>query len=277
MTLQETAKETLAILDRGHYETAEGRVDIARLQQSAEAGTELIRPQDLRRLVRGPRRKTGIEQMTCVVTGEKTQEAARRLVQEEGVTDLVLLNFASAKNPGGGFLRGARAQEEDLVRSGGLYRCLLTQPDFYEANRRSASMLYTDHIIYSPKVPWFRGADGGLLAQPYVASVITAPAPNAREFTRKAEGREQRIRDTLVRRAGHILALAEREGHGFILLGAWGCGVFGNDPGIVADAFMSHLESSRFRQSFAHVLFAVYEPGATRERAAAFERRVRAR
>jgi uncharacterized protein (TIGR02452 family) len=86
----------------------------------------------------------------------KPSEQTPRLVQEEGVDDPVVLNFASARNVGGGFLNGARAQEEDLARSCGLFRCLETQPEYYEVNRRTASLLYTDHIIYSPRVPWFR-------------------------------------------------------------------------------------------------------------------------
>src|SRR4029079_8799885 len=90
------------------------------------------------------------------VTDETTQIAARRLVESEGVTDLVLLNFASARNAGGGFINGAKAQEEDLCRCSGLYPCLMSQPGYYEANRNNRSAIYTDHLIYSPQVPLFR-------------------------------------------------------------------------------------------------------------------------
>ena len=67
-----------------------------------------------------------------------------------------MLNFASARNPGGGFLRGAKAQEEDLCRCSGLYETLLECPTYYSVNRHQKSMMYTDHIIYSPKVVFFR-------------------------------------------------------------------------------------------------------------------------
>jgi uncharacterized protein (TIGR02452 family) len=113
------------------------------------------------------------------VTDETTQAAARRLVVVESVLDLVLLNFASARNPGGGFLSGAKAQEEDLARCSGLYPCLLTQPGYYEENRANESALYTDNIIYSPNVPWFRTRSRDVPDTVFLASVITAPVPNA--------------------------------------------------------------------------------------------------
>ena len=93
---------------------------------------------------------------TIEVTAETTQHAARRLVESESVADLVLLNFASARNAGGGFINGAKAQEEDLCRCSGLYQCLISQRGYYDANRKQESALYTDHLIYSPNVPWFR-------------------------------------------------------------------------------------------------------------------------
>jgi uncharacterized protein (TIGR02452 family) len=274
VSLRAIAEQTLSILDRGYYEAASGRVHIAREQRKAEEGTELIRPGDLAKMLTGPGRVSKERSTVCSVTREKTQEAAQRLVQTEGVDDLVILNFASARNPGGGFLNGAAAQEEDIARSSGLYKCLKTQPDYYEANRACASTLYTDHIVYSPGVPWFRGSKGQLLEEAYLASIITAPAPNAREYARGATGDDGQIRDTLNRRAGNILAVAERKGHGTVLLGAWGCGVFGNDPRVVAAAFMSHLKGRRFRRSFKRIVFAIFDTSKAHAKRRAFERRV---
>jgi uncharacterized protein (TIGR02452 family) len=205
------------------------------------------------------------------VTPESTQVAARRLVEDEGVEDLVLLNFASAKNAGGGFINGARAQEEDLARCSALYPCLRAAPDYYEANRDpDVDALYTDHMIWSPSVPFFRVQNRDLLDRAFMASVITAPAPNA-GVHRQRGGGESEVADVLRRRAGYVLALAEARGHTNLLLGAWGCGVFRNDPERVADAFGCWLEDDRFAGRFAQVCFAILDRGgATR---AAFERR----
>lgn len=112
------------------------------------------------------------------VTGETTQVAARRLVQDEGCADLSLLNYASARNPGGGFINGAKAQEEDVARCSGLYPCVVTQLDaYYAINRAQRSLLYTHHLIYSPGVPFFRTRSRDLLAKAFEAAVITAPPP----------------------------------------------------------------------------------------------------
>jgi uncharacterized protein (TIGR02452 family) len=181
------------------------------------------------------------------------------LVVDEELDDLAVLNFASARKVGGGFLRGAKAQEEDLVRSCGLYRCLEAQPDYYQANQSCESMLYTDHIIYSPGVPWFRSENGDLLKKPFLASIITAPAPNAKEYLKKNPGGRKAIRDTLERRARYVLSIARDNGHRSLLLGAWGCGVFGNNPHEVARVFMSLLKSKSFKGQFERVEFAVFD------------------
>ncbi len=108
------------------------------------------------------------------MTNEASLAAARRLGGLVGC-----LNFASAKNPGGGFRGGAEAQEESLARSSGLYRCLLEAPGFYAFHRSQRDLLYCDHMIFSPAVPVFRDEHGALLAQPYPVSFVTAAAPNA--------------------------------------------------------------------------------------------------
>jgi len=271
LSLSSIAQETLQILDRGYYETDSGRVDISEAQQKAVTGTLLLRPDDLEKSAFKPNSKTRKQKTTFSLTKEKTQEAACRLVREEGLENLAVLNFASARNPGGGFLRGARAQEEDLARSSGLYRCLEAAPDYYRENNEFPTSLYTDNIIYSPKVPWFRVWENTLFHHPFLASIITSPAPNAGEYFRKSAGNAKTLRETLARRAGYILAAAEIGGNDSVLLGAWGCGVFRNDSNEVANAFMSHLKSRRFRNSFSRVVFAVYDPSDSQETYLAFK------
>ena len=273
MSLRHLAEETLRISDTGFYELDGRRIEIGDAQRAAVQGTRLLRPSELERLVAGGAPEHRFERTEITVTQEKTQQAARRAAHD-GVEDVLLLNFASARNVGGGFLNGARAQEEDVVRSSGLYRCLETQPEYYTANRATPSTLYTDHLIYSPRVPFFRDAGPELLPTPFLASVITAPAPNAGEYLRKETGGKPELRATLVRRAAYVLAAAEAYRHSALVLGAWGCGVFRNDASEVADAFFSHLESPRFRSSFARVDFAVFDPSPNLVNFHAFESRV---
>ena len=80
----------------------------------------------------------------------RTQSVAHELVITGTAIPLVL-NFASGRSVGGGFLNGARAQEEDTCRCSGLYRALETTPGCYTANRNHRDTGYTDHVIYSPR------------------------------------------------------------------------------------------------------------------------------
>lgn len=259
MSLKETAAQTLQILNDGYFITSAGqRIDIEPALTNAVKGTKLYTPEQasstLQTIGATPSQPPKIE-----VTDETTQIAARRLVQSESVSDLVMLNFASARNAGGGFINGAKAQEEDLCRCSGLYSCLIPQREYYDANRKVESTIYTDHIIYSPNVPWFRTRSRDDPHTLFLASVITAPAPNAGvELSRDPKAGPE-IEKALRRRSALVLAIAAANGHRTLLLGAWGCGVFQNDPAIVADAFGTWIGSDRFAGAFDRVVFAVYD------------------
>jgi uncharacterized protein (TIGR02452 family) len=274
MSLKGVAKETLRILKEGKYITDSGKtVEFLAAQQMAIANTVLYTPIQSYSLLEKQNSCEAKQQPVIEVTNETTQAAAHRLVQVEGCQDLVLLSFASARNPGGGFMNGAKAQEEDLARCSGLYPCLLTQPTYYESNRNQESLLYTDHAIYSPKVPWFRVKNYELLDDVFLASVITAPAPNAGQALRHDPQCSPAIALALHRRAGIILAIARDNGHRSLLLGAWGCGVFGNNPNMVADVFGQWLADQCFVGCFDRVTFAVHTSSRNLETLKAFQRR----
>ncbi|MGK7874670.1 MAG: TIGR02452 family protein [Xenococcaceae cyanobacterium] len=273
MSLKNVAKETLLILENGQYLTESGiSVEFEHEQKEAVRGTRLYTPELLQSLL-AQDNKRDVTQTIIEVTNETTQVAAQRLVQIEGCNDLVLLNYASARNPGGGFINGAKAQEEDLARCSGLYPCLMTQPAYYEANRNQSSLLYTDHIIYSPKVPFFRTQSRNLLESIFTASVITAPAPNAGQALRRDAEALPKIQTTLQLRAGYVLSVARANNHRSVLLGAWGCGVFRNDPKLVADIFGNWLMSPEFCGCFERVVFAIYEKSKTLAALSAFQTR----
>lgn len=255
MSLKQKAKETLQILQDGGFRNKAGdRVDISAGIRFAVENTVLYTPEQFASLTRDNASNSG--EPVFDVTTETTQIAASRLVRE-GCEDLVLLNFASARNPGGGFINGAKAQEEDLTRCSALYDCLMSQPEYYNVNREQKSMLYTDHVIYSPGVPWFRTRSRDDPDEVFLASVITAPAPNANQARRRGV-HDSSIEAALHRRCGQVLGVARENGHRNILLGAWGCGVFGNNPSTVAKAFKDWLLRKAFKTAFDRVVFAVY-------------------
>jgi len=248
------AKETLEILKQKRYTSLSGvPVDISTSLDAAVKGTILYKADsDL------PDTDWETFKPTMEVTNETTAQAAVRL-SSLGKTDIVGLNFASARNQGGGFLSGALAQEEDLCRCSGLYTCLKTKPIFYNENILCDHNLYLDNMIYSPKVPFFRNEHNVFLEQPFELSLISSPAPNLTTMSaedRESENGQDVIYNTLYSRAKRILNVAAASGHKNIILGAWGCGAFGNDPKQVAVIFLDALQNV---PAFEHVCFAVYD------------------
>jgi uncharacterized protein (TIGR02452 family) len=141
-----------------------------------------------------------------------------------------------------------------------LYACLSRITDYYEANRRTRSALYTDHMIYSPRVPVFRDDADWLLEEPWSASMITAPAVNSGVVRSWEPENVGRIREVMSRRIACVLALAAQHGHDALVLGAWGCGVFANDPREVAELFAGHLlGGGRYARAFTEVVFAILD------------------
>ncbi len=255
------ARETLSIIEAGKYIAGGRTVDIADAIAHAVEETRVYRPGDVAPAPNRDARDTRIE-----VTGETTAAAGRRLVLVEKLPRVCALNFASARKPGGGFLGGAKAQEEDLARASALYACLEPARAYYDANRREDSTLYTDHVIYSPDVPFFRDDKNALLPDPALLSIITAPAPNAGAI--RSEERPK-LRPTLERRAAIVLEVAARHNHHTLVLGAWGCGVFANDPTEVASVFRAHLTTT-FARTFSRVVFAVWDTSPAHATLAAF-------
>ena len=178
---------------------------------------------------------------------------------------MAVLNFASARNPGGGYLNGAQAQEEALCRASALYTCQLRAREFYDHHRADRDPFYTDRVIHSPAVPVFRDDRGRLLDSPHLVGFLTAAAPNAGVVRRTAPERVAELPRALAVRAERVLSVAVAEGYRRLVLGAWGCGVFQNDPAQVAGAFRTLLgPGGRFAGAFEHVVFGVLDrtPGA---------------
>ncbi|MFC9325923.1 TIGR02452 family protein [Kitasatospora sp. NPDC057015] len=265
--LHQVAVVNEQIAERGSYRAAGGEpVDLREGLAAARAGTVSYSPQALAALVAERAPGTGAEAVE--VTAEGSMQAARRLVAAGG-SRVGVLNFASARNPGGGYLRGAKAQEEDVCRSALLYTCLLEAPDYYEAHRASSDLRYSHRVIFSPAVPVLRGDDGALLGQPYQVDFLTSPAPNAGQLELRSAGTD--VRGVLAERALRVLAVAARHGVRELVLGAWGCGVFRNDPAQVAEAFEAGL--AEYGAAFDRVVFAVWDRTPVSPNRAAFEAR----
>jgi len=164
-----------------------------------------------------------------------------------------VLNFASFTRPGGGFIKGAIAQEEALCHVSNLYNVLLAFKDKYDENycmRSFDTGLYENWAIYSPTI-YFKVGN----FEAY-ANVITCPAPNYTVY-RKNSDNNQLYNEVLRSRIKYVLDIARDNEQKVLILGAFGCGVFGNDPTLVASIFKELLKSYKFEK----VIFAIPDNG----------------
>ncbi|WFR62715.1 TIGR02452 family protein [Paenibacillus amylolyticus] len=280
------AQQTLAILDEGYYVNGYDRkVGIGTDVQQAIRNSVLYRPAALSALREKRRTEayvatqptTPSSEVEAVpgrieVTGETTLGAASRLTVAEGREDVVCLNFASAKNPGGGFLGGSQAQEESLARATGLYPCIAQMNEMYDYNRKQRSALYSHYMIYSPDVPVIRDDEDRLLDKYYVSSFITAPAVNAGVVKERGEADNLQIESVMKERIRYILDVAAANSHRTIVLGAYGCGVFRNEPAVVAKYFHDVLVGEACKDAFERIVFAIYDRSAGQRTLKAFQR-----
>lgn len=258
--------EAVAICERGWYVAPSGtRVQIGEAVARARAGTRsVVFDAEVATPGRGPR-ATRVS-----VTNESTLAAARRL--HAAGLEPAALNFASARHPGGGFLRGARAQEESLCRASALYTCLVGQP-MYAYHEQLRDALYTSWVIHSPAVPVFRADEGPLLESPWPCGFLTAAAPNAKALRERAPGRLGEVGPAFSERISRVLAVAAAAEHRSVVLGAWGCGAFGGDAEDVARRFAEAL-AGPFFGVFEEVVFAVLDTSPEQRFIGPFARRL---
>jgi len=267
------AKETLQIIEQGFYTVNEKRIDIARFIRQSTDTTQLYSPDvfdylqpEVKQSIAAKNYQTRITVRNCT-----SIEAARQLLETNEKTGC--LNFASAKNPGGGFLSGAQAQEESLARSSALYPTLTKfQREMYDYNCSLKTYLYSDYMIYSPNVIFFRNDADELLSQPFLLDVLTAPAVNAGAMMRNKPSELSQVEQTMLSRIDKILSVFVLQKVEKLILGAWGCGVFRNKPEDVAAYFAHYLiQKGKYAKCFREIIFAVFDRSRNRENIRAFE------
>jgi uncharacterized protein (TIGR02452 family) len=164
---------------------------------------------------------------------------------------IAALNFASYKNAGGMFIKGSRAQEECLCHESFLYNVLKENESYYEANRKNKNRaLYHNRALYSPDVIFER--EGRLC----YCDVITCAAPNKRAAQKYCNVSDEENSRVLESRIDFILDIAKMHKVDILVLGAFGCGVFGQSGEEVAKIFHKLLLREEYG-CFESVVFAV--------------------
>ncbi len=251
------ANQTLSIMEQGYYEYQDKKINIHIDMEHSIRDSILITPQQADALLEAYSNSEGPVKFSVCVENISTVDAVLRLVNE-GKENIGVLNFASAKNPGGGFLNGAMAQEESLAASSTLYRTLIAHEAYYQKNREQRSMMYTNHAIYSPDIVFFRDGKFELVEKPFKASVLTLPAVNMGQVLLKGENQAEAER-VMRRRMKLALAIFAKQGAKNLVLGAYGCGVFRNDPKQIATWWQELLEDEGMGQYFDFIFHAVLD------------------
>lgn len=206
------------------------------------------------------------------IIAAKTFEAAMNLHKAFPDKKIAVLNFASATRPGGGVKNGSSAQEESLCRCSTLFPTIDRRwlwEKYYGVNREAKDNRHTDACIYSPGVIICRTDDTipeRLPEKDFVTvDVITCAAPNLRNVPSNWHNPEtggaikvgtKELYDIHVKRARHILHVAAANEVGILILGAFGCGAFQNDPNTVAKAYRTALND--YSDRFDSIVFAIY-------------------
>lgn len=161
-----------------------------------------------------------------------------------------VLNFASYKNPGGMFFEGSSAQEESLCHESNLYNVLNNFNDTYYAynNTHLNKGLYLGRALITPNIIFERTSE-----EPVKCSVITCAAPNyltAHKYQRITRAENNKV---LRKRIEFIYNITEKMKFSTLILGAFGCGVFGQDSFTTAEYFREFFKNS----SAKNIIFAI--------------------
>ena len=175
-----------------------------------------------------------------------------------GVGRVLVLNFANAYHPGGGFLRGAIAQEEAICRCSSLYVSISSEKaaEMYAYNKAHISPEGSDYMLLSPNVCVFRDCNCNLISNPYNVSVITAAAPNLYDEAYKLN--EPQLGEIMRHKIRNVITVAAQNAYDTLILGAWGCGAFGHNARDMAGYFYDVLVGENYRRYFDRIVFSIY-------------------
>lgn len=258
-------EDTMKILKQGYYEK-DGRKIKLKLSAKQREEIQVYLPDDVKTICSNTEFKlTTTESGGCIHSCENIDSyALARKRVAEGTAKVLVLNLASPVHPGGGVRRGARAQEEDLCRKSSLLLSLesKTASRYYEYNKSLHSFMGSDALMLTPNVEIIKEENGVLLDDTVVVSVLTCAAP---KVSGGKEGMsEAEYRQLVYNRIVGMLKAAAFFGYKHLILGAWGCGAYGNDASVISNLFrkaLTELNYNGFKEKelFSRIDFAVLD------------------
>ena len=242
-------EDTLGIFKKGSY-VKDGRTIYTKLSGRQTKECHVFLPEKVREIMNNIDaehvHRTACMEIRCrnIDSFGMAQEQHKQSlsVSEEKENNILVLNFANPVHPGGGVRRGSRAQEEDLCRKSSLLLSLESEcaQEYYRYNKSLHTYMGSDAIILTPNVEIIKDVNGELLEDSIIVSVMTCAAPM---ITQGMEGlSNEQYQALFYNRICGMLKCAAHWGYQDLVLGAFGCGAFGNDARLVSDLFYKALK-----------------------------------
>ncbi len=193
-----------------------------------------------------------IANMDCVELARLVSISAK---EKYGDNYICLLNMANDSKPGGGYMKGARAQEEMLFRRSSLPLLQETLENRYI----NKNLLLSEHrCVVVKDVDFFRKTANCdyEFETPVKIDVLFMAAINTPNLSPQNEIFGKELESTQ-RRIEMIFKVAIIRGYKAICLGALGCGAFNNPPRQIASIFKKACD--KYGKYFREIFFAILE------------------
>ncbi len=244
--------DTLDMIENGYYMKDNHNVNL-HLNMEEMKKIQVFLPDDINRLSISNVRKSYHD---CTYSCENID--ALSLAKNKQYKDKILvLNLASATEPGGRSRKGASAQEENLCQRTSLLLSLESEEakKYYEYNKSLKTKMGSNALMISPNVEVIKDHTFELLDEPFEIAVMSCGAPMIRLGL---EGMSQEeYKALLYQRIQGMLLVAATQNYHHLVLGAFGCGVYGNDAAIVSDIFYQVIQDFDCNRLFETIDFAV--------------------
>ena len=248
----EAFQDTLNILENRYYFTPAGKEVVLKLEKEDRQKAEVFLPEDIKALSKwnfelepadGKCRFSVTENDSFVQAGKLLKEEKYEMFDDE--KGVLVLNMANPFNPGGGVKLGTTAQQEELCRRSSLMDSIdsKTAEKYYNFNRGNGDSeldttkmnLGSNAVIVSPHVEVFKDEECKLMPETFTVAVLTCGAPMITEGL--AGLTQEEYEELLYERISGMLTVAAHQGYRYLVLGAFGCGAFGNDAHLMSDIF----------------------------------------
>lgn len=186
------------------------------------------------------------------VNQSSTIENAIAYHRYDSSSQICILNFADSTKPGGGYLNGRSPQEETLCRQTLLYPTLVGNQMYQYNIKNNLKVEGSDVMIYSPNVYVIRNDKYKEIQHPFTVNIISSPAVDNRKKIHNSD----QLMESRIRKIINLAAIKQNDA---LILGAFGCGVFKNNPFKIARIFYQVLVIENMKNYFKSVIFPIFK------------------